>query len=182
MKRLVVATIVMGFAFGAQANEGSGFRLGFQDVKSDLELKGGSVIDTKYNADLSGIELGYDFNNVAGVSATYSKGNGALGDYTDYRIAGEFGYDFNVITDYLRLKPYGSIGYENVDIASPVNTLTQTPIDVSMNGLSVGLGVRATVMKYGYVGLETTAMTSNDYGIDTSLVNSRITVGGKYAF
>lgn len=182
MKKFVVAVVALGFTFGAQASDGAGFRLGFQDLRSDLNLKGGNVVDTTYKADLSGIELGYDFNKVAGVSATYSKGDGDLGDYKDYRIAGEFGYDFNLIPDYLRLKPYGSIGYEKTDIDGPVNTLTMTPLDMSMSGLSVGAGVRATVMKYGYIGVEVTAMASNDFGLDTTLVNSSVTVGGKYAF
>lgn len=182
MKKLVIAAVTLGFTFGAHASDGEGFRLGFKDLSSELELKGGDVVDTTYKADLSGVELGYDFNKIAGISASYAKGDGDLGDYKDYRIAGEFGYDFNVIPEYLRLKPFGSIGYEKADISGPVNSLTQTNLDVSMSGLSVGVGVRATIMKYGYMALETTAMASNDYGIDSTMVNSSVTVGGKYAF
>ncbi|MGD8120211.1 outer membrane beta-barrel protein [Vibrio sp. TRT 2004] len=184
MKKMILTTALMAVTCSTFASDFinldvAGPRFGFQTVNSELEFSGNNIQDTTVKGDMDGVEVGFDFNRVFGTTFSYSKGDDNGSDYDDIRAAGEFGYTFFFDDEKeFSIKPYGSIGWEKANIKDN----SQFSFDASMSGLTAGIGARATIFKYGYVGVEYTALTGKIIGIDTTLTNARVSVGGRVTF
>lgn len=184
MKMIIFASILAVSSSSAFASsfinpDVAGPRFGFQTVNSELTVSGDNVADKTIKGDMDGVEVGYDFNRIFGTTVSYSKGDDNNSDYDDVRATGEFGYTFFFDDDKeFSIKPYGSIGWEKATI----NDNSALGYDAYMSGLTAGVGARATIFKYGYVGVEYTALTGEILGIDTTLTNARVSVGGRVTF
>ncbi|MCG9648785.1 porin family protein [Vibrio brasiliensis] len=188
MKKVLLASLVIACSTPVLANvdigpDTAGYRLGFTTNKGELELSGGGLPTYKQTATLEGVELGYDFNKIVGVTASFSKGDESTSTFRDSRFTAELGYTFLIgdSTDFT-IKPYGSLGYEKGTIEDGSQNQALASDSVSISGFTAGVGVRATIFKYGYIGIEESAIAGDVAGVDCTVTNTRIGVGAKWDF
>lgn len=188
MKKVLLASLVVAcstpaLASGATDDSTAGYRLGFTTNKGELELSGGGLPTYKQTATLEGVELGYDFNKIVGVTASFSKGDESTSTFRDSRFTTELGYTFLIgdSTDFT-IKPYGSLGYEKGTIKDDSHNQALATNSLSMSGLTAGVGVRATILKYGYIGIEESVIAGDIAGVDCTVTNTRLGIGAKWDF
>lgn len=180
MKKLIL-TLPLLASSAAFANntpettvEYDGFRVGGGIINGEVE---GQLAPFFSDDNGLGVEVGYDFNKVIGVSGTI----GNSGDISATQFALDLGYAFNLGSNHY-IKPYVDLGYSMYDAGDIGDE----------SGMTTGFGIRYTAPFGLYVDLsqitgtvDSTVWVNDGYNTyyqdgETDLVQTSLVVGYKF--